>query len=208
LSIILFRSNFHDEKIIMCDDVFLFSLSATTVVATSSFYHIGKNLSTRTAQSVWDNLGHNCHEVDTFLKIIGDSTDRTKSTIRSYAQQGHRAVEDFGNGYIVGLTKVFEAVAQHCQSECSKVGKVSGQISAGVFCETSQAIGRTATFRWMEDTPSIICGESYRTSCESKFYDLATEQCPVYANGSAFEKYYRALSGGCCAYNPKDNTIR
>jgi hypothetical protein len=58
------------KKLLCVMMFFLFSLSATTVVATSSFYHIGKNLSTRTAQSVWDNLGHNCHEVDYLFKKL------------------------------------------------------------------------------------------------------------------------------------------
>lgn len=176
---------------------------STAVVAASGFYHVGKNLSTRTAQSVWDNLGHECHRVDTFLKIVGDSADRTKSTIRSYARQGRKAVEDFGTGYIEGLVSVLEVVVEHCRKQCSEVGRVSGKVSAGIFCAISQEIGRTATFRWQKNIPNISCGEPYNTSCETTFYLRATNECSYYAKGSAFDKYYRASSGGCCAYNPE-----
>ena len=178
-----------------------FLLGFGTTVAASSFYNVGKNLSTRLAQSVWDDLKHDCHKVDTFLKLVGNSVDRTKKTLRLYAQQGHN-VEDFGTGYIYGLLKIFKVVTVHCQRECSKVGRTAGRLTSEVFCEISQAIGRTATFRWLEDIPNIICGESYRTSCESIFYSNATSECPYYSKGYAFDKYYSASSNGCCAYNP------
>ncbi|MFK5970588.1 MAG: hypothetical protein QM487_10770, partial [Candidatus Marithrix sp.] len=154
-------------------------------------------------QIVWDYLNYNCNEVDTFLTIFRNITDRTKNTIRSYAQKnGSKAVEDFGAGYIDGLVNIISIIAKYCNNKCSELGRISGELSAVIFCATSQAIGKTSVFKGMADFQNIICGEPYRTSCESRFYSQAVAECPHYTSSSVFGLYYSASSGGCCSYNP------
>jgi hypothetical protein len=183
-------------------------LSLNGAMANSSFYNVGKNLSTNLARSTWNNFNQDCYNVDEFLRILGESRGRTTNQISSMAQSGNTAVQDFGSGYVEGLVNVLESVINLCVAQCSKIGSFAGEQSAFVYCEVSQVIGSPAIFTGMTDIPNIGCGEPYRTSCESKFYSRAKGMCSYYANGTTFERYYRADYGGCCSYNPKEEGWR
>jgi len=179
-----------------------FALSFNSVIA-GSFYYVGKNAAETTAQSAWNNFDQDCGNADRFMVLVADSADRVGNTLGKYTQYGASAVEDFGSGYIQGLTGVLEDVVNKCTEKCMGIGKLYGDVSAGIFCNVSEAIGHTAGFKGLEDVPDITCGEPYRTGCESKFYTVAKDTCSSYAQGSTFERYYKAKYNGCCSYNPK-----
>ncbi len=112
-------------------------------------------------------------------------------------------MQEYHSGYTEGLSSVLTVVTRHCQSKCSELGITTGEMSARIFCQISEAIGKTAHFSRMEQFANIDCGEPYRTTCEITFLLEAKVMCPRYATGEKFDKYYRAFHGGVCSSNPK-----
>ena len=155
-------------------------------------YSLGRKTGKTEAQEIWDDLDKDCTDSDKFLEFMEKRIDRIK--IKSKDNK-------YYDGYIYGTKNILATVMEHCIQKCTEVGRVSGEISASIFCSISKAIGRTAIFRGGENLPNITCGEPYRTSCESTFYSQAKKECPYYAKGSDFEKYYK----GSCSYNPNPN---
>lgn len=78
-----------------------------------SFYNIGKNAAESSAMSAWDNLGADCHKIPTFVQLIEDSMDDVVADIGT-KYQGQSANE-FGSGYIEGLSSVLDDVQAQCQ---------------------------------------------------------------------------------------------
>jgi len=156
-------------------------------------YLVGKEMGTSETQEIWTNLNRDCVNSDEFLAVVAEEFDAIK----------RKTDVDYYSGYRQGLIEVLEVVTGHCRSKCSQIGKVSGEISASIFCEISKTIGRTASFtRLMRDAPNIICGNAYVMSCELTFIQEARNMCPSYATGHNFDSYYRASLGGACSYNP------
>ncbi len=169
--------------------------------AQGSFYRIGKNSSSAVAKSAWQNLGRDCTRADQLLQILGDAVDRTARTIRSGRYRGQSA-QDFGAGYIDGLVKILDGVIDTCTAECSDIGDFAGQASAEIFCAVGDAINGTPSFSGLSDRPNIVCGEAYRTGCESNFVGVAGRICPNWARGPNYQNYYPASRNGCCAFDP------
>jgi hypothetical protein len=166
-----------------------------------ALYNVGKNASSAVARSAWQNLGRDCARSDQLLSILGDAVDRTAQTLRSGRYRGQSA-QDFGDGYIDGLVMVLDGVVDQCTHECSNIGQFAGQSAAEIFCAVGDAIGSTPTFSGLRDRPNIVCGEAYRTGCESSFVSVAGGMCPNWARGPNYQSYYPASRNGCCAYDP------
>jgi len=166
----------------------------------SEVFNTGKNFAINFGQKVWDDFDHDCVKNDSLLKKVVTKLEEQKELL-NYQNVGD-SEKEFNRGYTEGSVQIVEVVTDHCAEQCANVGQMAGQISADLFCSVSETIGHTAKFVGMEDIPNIICGEPYRTSCESSFYSQAKNNCPSYANGPDFEKYYRVSHGGACSYNP------
>lgn len=183
----------------------MFSFIAALVLpnlalAQDNFYNIGFNLGSTNVNSAWGNFTGDCAKADTLLRIVSDSSENVARQIRS-GQYASASVERFADGYVNGLTYALSRVVKSCGDSCRDAGRVSGKASAAMFCAVSEVIGRTAKFNGLIDKPNMICGEAYRTSCESSFVSLAHGRCETYANGPEFSKYYRSNESGCCSYS-------
>ncbi|MDM8559372.1 caspase family protein [Candidatus Parabeggiatoa sp. HSG14] len=166
----------------------------------SEVFNTGKNFAINFGKKIWDDFDHDCYKTDSLLIKVTTKLKEQKELL-NYQNVGD-SEKEFNHGYTEGSLQIVEVVSAHCAEQCAKVGQITGQISADVFCNISETIEHTAKFRWMEDIPNIGCGEPYRISCESSFYVEAKNKCPSYANGPDFEKYYRVSHGGSCSYNP------
>ncbi|CAK8712632.1 hypothetical protein GCAAIG_01950 [Candidatus Electronema halotolerans] len=188
--------------VLFASSLLLLNGYAKNAAAQSGFYNMAKRTSSKLVSAAWNNLGQDCHRADNLVQIVGDAVDRVVRDIKNRRFTGKMAV-DFGNGYIAGLNSSLDDIVNKCTDECSMIGNASGEWSAEIFCAVSEAIGSTASFEKMTDRPNIVCGESYRMSCESTFVSKSGQRCSQYAKGQNFESFYPASKNGCCAYDRK-----
>jgi hypothetical protein len=176
--------------------VIVFAVSQQVVA--DHFYDMGYQLSNTTVESAWDDFGQQCHYADDLLAIVGETEASAQEAINSMSSS--RGVEQFGAGYLSGLANALEKVVRKCSDECQRVGSTFGRVSATMFCATSRRLGRAATFKGLRDVPNMICGLAYSTRCQSAFTNKARNSCSSYSRGSAFSRYFKPSSGGCCSY--------
>ncbi|KOR31703.1 hypothetical protein TI05_11940 [Achromatium sp. WMS3] len=169
-------------------------------VHADDMYNVGRNASSRAAESAWMNLGRQCTKADILLKILTNSVNRVTRRIRRDFR-GNIAAQEFGAGYIDGLVNVLDDVVALCTAECTKIGNFAGQAAAEIFCAVGDAIGGTPSFVGLRDKPNIVCGEPYKMGCESNFVMESMQMCPNWTSGPNYDHYYPASENGCCAYN-------
>ncbi|MEN8218332.1 MAG: hypothetical protein ABFS56_18580 [Pseudomonadota bacterium] len=164
-------------------------------------YNIAYNAAQGSAQSAWDNIGHDCTKLDQFVRLISMGVSDAVNDIGT--RYTGRAAEDFGAGYINGLRAVLGKVALDCVNECHMLGHAMGEWAAKMFCRLAAVIGHTPSFTSrISNVDGGICGRAYRRGCENNFVGVARGMCPTYANGPAFWNYYGGADGGSCGYDP------
>jgi len=88
----------------------------------SSFYNIGNNAAKSTAKSAWDNLGPNCQQIPTFVQIIEDSMDDVVADLGT--RYKGQSAQDFGSGYLDGLSSVLNDVRTQCPSMITQIDQL------------------------------------------------------------------------------------
>lgn len=142
-------------------------------------------------QTLWLETGKNCEKADD--GVLTPSNSLIKSAPNRFKGQ---CLSD----YVSTLMSELEKVVNSCGNKCGQVGRIIGEEGAAVFCELAKIIGHTPRFDGLRDAPNLVCGESYKVRCESSFVSRATNECPKYAKGAAFDSYYRAEANGVCSY--------
>jgi len=164
-------------------------------------YSLGKEAGEREAKTKWTALNKDC-AVDDFSSFVSGRIEQIeieKTAARSRLKDS--SLEEYHSGYAEGLVKVRAQVMSHCFKECRVLGVASGQWLAKMFCRISEVIGRThSSFTRVVSISSDFCGHAYTIGCESKFVGVATGMCPSYAQGQAFERYYKAEYKGACSH--------
>jgi len=167
----------------------------------SSFYNIAYKSAKNLANNAWKNIGEDCTKTSIFVQIVGNGVDDAINDIGT--KYKGRSAEQFGNGFIDGLTEVLELVVARCVNECEMLGKANGEWSAKMFCRLAIVIKRAPTFTAKNiNIKGSICGGSYRMGCESNFVGTTSNMCPNYTHAPSFNSFYRAAENGCCSYNP------
>ncbi|MEN8217268.1 MAG: hypothetical protein ABFS56_13050 [Pseudomonadota bacterium] len=167
----------------------------------SSFYNIAYKSAKNLANNAWKNIGEDCTKTSIFVQIVGNGVDDAINDIGT-KYKGPSA-EQFGNGFIDGLTEVLERVVARCVNECEMLGRANGEWSAKMFCRLAMVIKRAPTFTTKSiNIKGSICGGSYRMGCESNFVGTTSNMCPNYTHAPSFNSFYRAAENGCCSYNP------
>jgi len=78
----------------------------------NSYYKIGKNAAESIAMTAWDNFGHDCRRIPSFVQIVENNMDDVVADLGT-KYQGQSA-EDFGSGYLDGLSNVLDDVRAQC----------------------------------------------------------------------------------------------
>ncbi len=88
----------------------------------SSFYNIGNNAAKSTAKSAWDNLGRDCQQIPSFVQIIEDSMDDVVADLGT--RYKGQSAQDFGEGYLDGLSNVLGDVRAQCPSMITQINEL------------------------------------------------------------------------------------
>lgn len=137
--------------------------------------------------ALWQKLDKNCSNADSLMESVEGLL---------HEGTGIKFTGECSEKYDSTLRNELGKIMNHCGEECIKIGQAAGSSAAVVFCAVA-VIGHTPVFSGLKDVPTnIFCGEFYRMSCQSTFIAETTQACPNYAQGEAFEKYYRANIGG------------
>ncbi|OAD18916.1 hypothetical protein THIOM_005476 [Candidatus Thiomargarita nelsonii] len=165
-------------------------------------YSLGKEAGEREAKNKWTALNKDCAVEDDFSSFVSGRIEQIEITaekVRSRLKDS--SLEEYHSGYAEGLVKIRDQVMSHCFKECTAIGVASGQWLAKTFCRISEVIGRrySVPIR-LASISSDVCGHAYTIGCESKFVGVATGMCPSYAQGQAFERYYKAEYKGVCSH--------
>ncbi|MCK5662884.1 MAG: hypothetical protein KAI17_05325 [Thiotrichaceae bacterium] len=96
--------------------------AAGSYLVGSEFFKQGETTATATALSAWENLGKSCQQVDAFIGLMEKSTDDATSQYKG------KSVEEFGSGYLSGLSKVVKTIRSQCPNQSSKLDQLEQTI--------------------------------------------------------------------------------
>jgi hypothetical protein len=101
-------------------------------ITNSEVFKTGKNLAINFGKKVWDDFDHDCVKNDSVLEKVGTRLDEQKELL-NYQNVGD-SEKEFNRGYTEGSRQIIKTITAHCTEQCRKIGRVAGEISAGVFC--------------------------------------------------------------------------
>jgi len=158
-----------------------------------SIYRIAYNAASDLVRSTWDRLDRECMRTSQFVRRVGYGVDDATADIGT--RYTGWAAEEFGQGYIDGLVESLERLVNRCVNECGRLGNAMGEWSAKMYCRVAQEIRRAPRFTSrIANLRGSMCGNAYKSGCESGFFGTARWMCPRYTGSSRFRDYCRVES--------------